>query len=142
MKTLFDTSVILDARDKNSPWQAWALSQLTEAVGSGGAVVNPIVLAESSVRAKDKVAVRSALEAWGITLVDLPRDAAGPAAEAFSVYLSRLKAEGKEGPRTPLPDFFIGAHALAADLPLATRDPKRFRTYFDAVKLVVPPTVE
>ena len=140
MMTLFDTSVILDARDKNSPWHPWALSQLTEAVSSGGAVVNPIVLAESSVRAKDKAAVRGALEAWGITLVDLPKEAAGPAAEAFSVYLARLKAEGKEGPRTPLPDFFIGAHARAANLPLATRDPQRFRTYFDAVKLVVPPT--
>ena len=139
MMTLFDTSVILDARDKNSPWHPWALSQLTEAVSSGGAVVNPIVLAESSVRAKDKAAVRGALEAWGITLVDLPKEAAGPAAEAFSVYLARLKAEGKEGPRTPLPDFFIGAHASVAGYELLTRDGTRYKTYFPKLTLIAPP---
>jgi predicted nucleic acid-binding protein len=138
MKTLFDTSVILDARDPSSAWHGWAVNALANAIGSGGAVVNPVVLAEVSVRAPEKAAVRRELESWGIEVVDLPKEAAEPAAAAFAVYLDRLKREGKTGPRTPLPDFFIGGHALASGYPLATRDTARIRTYFAPVALIQP----
>lgn len=37
-----------------------------------------------------------------------------------------------------LPDFFIGAHAAIAKLPLLTRDAKRHATYFPAVELIAP----
>jgi predicted nucleic acid-binding protein len=43
------------------------------------------------------------------------------------------------GPRTTLlADFFIGAHAEAAGLPILTRDPRRYRTYFPSVALITP----
>jgi predicted nucleic acid-binding protein len=35
-------------------------------------------------------------------------------------------------------DFFIGAHTLAAGLPLLTRDARRYRSYFPAVALITP----
>jgi predicted nucleic acid-binding protein len=44
------------------------------------------------------------------------------------------------GTRTsPLPDFYIGAHAEAAGYSLLTRDVPRYRTYFPTVPLIVPP---
>jgi predicted nucleic acid-binding protein len=97
------------------------------------------VVSESSVRAKTPEAVPGILQAMGFTLLPLPISAAVPAAKAFAVYLARLKKEGKtSSARSPLPDFFIGAHAEAEGLTLVTRDPDRIRTYFPLVKLVTP----
>ena len=37
---LFDTSVIIDARDPDSPWHSWAKEQIADAVAGDGAGVN------------------------------------------------------------------------------------------------------
>jgi predicted nucleic acid-binding protein len=37
-----------------------------------------------------------------------------------------------------LSDFFIGAHAAAEELPLLTRDARRYRNYFPTVQLITP----
>ena len=39
---------------------------------------------------------------------------------------------------SPLPDFYIGAHAATDGLTLVTRDVGRYRTCFPSVKLVTP----
>ena len=106
---LFDTSVIIDARDPSSPFHSWSKQQIAQAVGGDGAAVNPVVLAEASVRAVNKDSVPGLLTGFGMTLVDLPVSAAVPAAKAFAVDLDRRKAEGHElQSKMPLPDFLIG----------------------------------
>lgn len=136
---LFDTSVIIDARDPASPFHAWAKERIAEAVSTEGAGVNTVGIAEAAVRATDRDAVPKLLEGFGMTLLPLPVSAAVPAARAFAVYLDRLKREGKRTEsRMPLPDFLIGAHAEAEGLHLVTRDPDRVRTYFPKVPLVLP----
>jgi hypothetical protein len=92
---LFDTSVLIDARDAASPWHEWAKEQIALAVAGEGACTNTVVVSEASVRATDPDKVPKLLEQMGVTLVSLPVSAAVPAAKAFAAYLDRLKAEGK-----------------------------------------------
>ncbi len=64
---------------------------------------------------------------------ELPREALYLAAKAFKTYRQR------GGTKTsPLPDFFIGAHAQAAGFTLLTRDAARYQTYFPTVPLICP----
>ena len=48
---LFDTSVIIDARDADSPFHEWAKERIAEAVAGDGASANTVVVSEASVRA-------------------------------------------------------------------------------------------
>ena len=80
--TLVDTSVILDARDPDSPWHRWAIEQIAAAVSSEGAAVNPVILAEASVKASDRSTVASTLQSWGRQLLDLPPSIVAPTAAA------------------------------------------------------------
>jgi predicted nucleic acid-binding protein len=40
------------------------------------------------------------------------------------------------GRRSPLADFYIGAHAALGRTTLLTRDARRYRTYFPKLRLV------
>jgi predicted nucleic acid-binding protein len=40
--------------------------------------------------------------------------------------------------RSPLPDFYIGAHALTGGMTLLTRDARRYRSYFPALRVIAP----
>ena len=134
---LLDTSVLLDAFDPAAARHEWATEQIALAISTDGAAVNPVALAECSVRL-DVEAVKQRLRGQGIHLVSLPISASGAAARAFAVYLLRRKSS-TPAPRTPLPDFFIGAHAEAEGWTVVTNDAARFRTYFPKVKVVAPP---
>jgi hypothetical protein len=138
---LFDSSVVIDARDIDSPFHEWAMRQIAAAVQDGGEgrAVNTIVVSEASVRAENREAVPALLEGMGLRLVPLPVSAAIPAANAFAIYLDRLKQDGRKTEnRLPLPDFLIGAHAEADGMKLVTRDPDRVKTYFPDVRLITP----
>jgi predicted nucleic acid-binding protein len=39
---------------------------------------------------------------------------------------------------SPLPDFYIGAHAAIGGLEPLTRDAARYRSYFPKVEILVP----
>ena len=63
----------------------------------------------------------------------LPWKSAFLAGKCFMKY-----RRGKGAKTTPLPDFFIGAHAAVRGHRLLTRDAARFRTYFPTVELIAP----
>jgi predicted nucleic acid-binding protein len=63
----------------------------------------------------------------------LPFEAAFLAGQCFVKYRKRGGSR-----RSPLPDFYIGAHAAIADFTLLTRDASRYRTYFPTLRIVVP----
>ncbi len=69
----------------------------------------------------------------------LPRKEIEAVRDWIDNYLAKLKAEGKTPTsKVPLPDFFIAAHAQTERLKLATRDPRRARSYFPKVQLITP----
>jgi predicted nucleic acid-binding protein len=63
----------------------------------------------------------------------LPWEAAFLAGKCFLRYRRRGGAR-----RSPLPDFYIGAHAAISGLSLLTRDPARYRIYFPKLRLIAP----
>lgn len=132
MTTLVDTSVLLDVMAP-SRWREWSEQQLIEAADGGPMAINQIISAELAAGFASKDAFERTLQGVGLIRLNLPWAAAWLASRAFLTY----RQQG--GTRTaPLPDFFIGAHAEAADLALLTRDPARIRTYFPAVNVIAP----
>lgn len=136
--TLFDSSVIIDARETESPWQSWAKEQIKYFGSTEGAGVNVVALAEISVRVENPEAVAEMLVSWGMELLPLPVAAAAPAAKAFALHIKRRQKTSLLISKIPQPDFFIGAHAMAGGMKLVTRDPERIKTYFPSVELIVP----
>lgn len=130
--TLVDSSVLLDVIAP-SAWREWSEQRLAAAADAGPIAINQVIYAEVAAGYRTQERLERALSGVGVQRLNLPFSAAWRVARAFSEY----RRAG--GPRTvPLPDFFIGAHAAAASLPLLTRDPKRVRTYFAEVELIAP----
>ena len=81
----------------------------------------------------DAAKLDAVLEPLEIMRLQLPYRAAFLAGKAF------LKYRRQGGDRSsPLPDFYIGAHAVSEKMKLITRDTKRFRSYFPGINFVTP----
>ena len=130
---LVDTNVFVDVWSRDPAWAAWSEEALARAADSGPIGVNPIIYAELCLGFAEEAPLERALAAAGVRRLALPVAAAWPAARAFAAYRKR-----GGGRNTPLPDFFIGAHALVEELTLLTRDARRYRTYFPKLRLIAP----
>ncbi|MBX7159271.1 MAG: type II toxin-antitoxin system VapC family toxin [Acidimicrobiia bacterium] len=131
--TLVDSDVILDVATDDASWSARSAAALGRAADSGPLVVNPIVYAEVSIGFATIEALQVALPPDVFVREDLPWTAAFLAGKAFLGYRRKGGA-----PRSPLPDFYIGAHAAVSGHKLLTRDARRYRTSFPTVELVTP----
>jgi predicted nucleic acid-binding protein len=135
--TLVDTNVLLDIATNDSEWATWSLQQLDAATIRGPVLINAVIYAEFSVGYVRVEEVDKVLADVGLDLAEIPRAALFLAGKVFQRY----RAQG--GVRTGvLPDFFIGAHAAVSQLPLLTRDPRRYRTYFSGITLIAPNETE
>ena len=130
---LVDTNVILDVVQDHPEWRNWSQEQLEAASGRYELLVNPVIYAELSVGYRRIEELESMLARGGFRLEPLPREALFLAGKAFLKY--RRRGGGRTG---VLPDFFIGAHAAVAGIPLLTRDAGRYRTYFPKIQLINP----
>lgn len=133
MPVLVDTNVLLDVATEDPLWFDWSVSRLSQAANRGGLAINPIVYAELSVHYDTLEALEAALSGHPFARLALPWDAAFVAGKAYRRYRGRGGSK-----RSPLPDFYIGAHAAVAGLALLTRDAKRYRGYFPRLRLIAP----
>jgi predicted nucleic acid-binding protein len=74
---------------------------------------------------------RTGAETWPWREISISRTFL--AGKAFLAYRRRGGAK-----RSPIPDFYVGAHAVVGRMQLLTRDAARYRTYFPGLKLVAP----
>jgi predicted nucleic acid-binding protein len=96
-------------------------------------IINPIIYAEISVGFSRIEDLESALPKTLLEREPLPYEASFLAGKVFLSY--RRRGGNKT---SPLPDFFIGAHAAVSGYRLLTRDTKRYRTYFPKVERISP----
>jgi predicted nucleic acid-binding protein len=132
---LLDSNILLDIATSDPTWMAWSERQLRIAAAQGSVFINPIIYAEIAPAFATATELDRWLDADVFTRRPLLYAAAWLAAQAYVTY--RRSGGAKSA---PLPDFFIGAHALAEGLTLVTRDAARYRTYFPNVSLVAPPS--
>lgn len=130
---LVDANVLLDVLTDDPVWSGWSADKLEACAARSRLCINPIIFAEVSVGFERIEELDAALPPSDFTRLPLPWEAGFLAGKAFLRY---RRAKGVR--RSPLPDFFIGAHAAIAGLPLLTRDAQRYRTYFPTVELVAP----
>ena len=131
--TLVDSNVLLDVITADEEWLDWSAAALSRAADESALVVNPIVYAEVAARFARIEDLEEALPRAYYERRPLPWEAAFLAGQCFVKYRRRGGAR-----RSPLPDFYIGAHAAVEGLTLLTRDPRRYRTYFPALRLLAP----
>jgi predicted nucleic acid-binding protein len=130
---LIDSSVLLDILTEDPRWFDWSSEALERCAEDSVLVVNPIVYAEVSIRFETVEELETALPNSTFERRDIPWEAAFLAGKCFVRY---RRAGGLK--TTPLPDFFIGAHAAVEKLRLLTRDTGRYGTYFPTVRLIAP----
>ena len=133
MEILVDSNVILDIVTEDKKWFTWSSRTLEHYAENHILVINPIIYAEVSVSFERIEDLEEVLSPAYFRRDQLPWEAGFLAGKCFRDY--RRKGGDK---RSPLLDFFIGAHALIAEFSLLTRDIARYRTYFPKLNLISP----
>jgi hypothetical protein len=130
---LVDTNVLLDVATRDPVWEPWSRAALDAAQESASLVINAIVYGELAMGYPTLEDLDASLP------LDLYRREAVPFEAAFLASRSYREYLRRGGTRsTPLPDFYIGAHAAVAGYRLLTRDAARYRTYFPRLTLIAP----
>jgi predicted nucleic acid-binding protein len=130
---LVDSNVLLDVLSGDGPWLTWSETALAAAAEHSRLVINAVVYAEISVGYDSAEQLEIELPHNAFVREPIPFEAAFLAGKAFLAYRRR---GGRR--RSPLPDFFIGAHAAVAGYALLTRDPSRYETYFPTLQIIAP----
>lgn len=130
---LVDSSVILDVFLDDPEWGDWSEGVLSKLSETRSLLINPIIYTEISIGFERIEELEKAVAECGLKMEPIPREALFLAGKAYVRY---RKSKGKKV--SPLPDFFVGAHAAVEGLDLVTRDVKRIKTYFPSVKVISP----
>jgi predicted nucleic acid-binding protein len=127
---LVDSNVLIDVLTEHDEWFDWSASMVERAADDGELVINPIIYAEVSPQFDSIEDLDEALPAEYYRRAGLPWEAGFLAGKAFLAY-RRVR-------RSPLPGFYVGAHAAIEGLTLLTRDARRYRKYFRSLRIIAP----
>ena len=130
---LVDSNVLLDIVTNDPVWGDWSSRALERTADEAILVINAVIYAEVSIGFGAIEDLEDAMP------VDLYRREALPYEAGFlagKCFLRYRRGGGLK--RSPLPDFYIGAHAAVAGYRLLTRDATRYRTYFPGLVLIAP----
>ena len=130
---LVDSHILLDVFLDDPQWGKWSEDQLSTYGESQHLYINPIIYSEISMGFSRIEDLEHTVEEGGFRMLPLPKEALFLAGK---VFLQTRKRQGTK--RSPLPDFYIGAHAAVEGLTLLTRDQRRYRSYFPHVDIVGP----
>lgn len=132
-ETLVDSNVLLDVLTEDPTWFEWSARALERQGDRSVLVINPLVYAEVSVRFSRIEDLDDVVPVELFRRDPLPWQSGFLAGKCFSRYRAR-----GGGRRSPLPDFYIGAHAAVMGMTLLTRDGARYRSYFPTLEVVEP----
>jgi predicted nucleic acid-binding protein len=130
---LVDANVILDVVTDDPTWGGRSAAVLERLADEAVLVINPLIYAEVGVGFERIEDLERILPQDLYRRVALPYEAAFLAGKCFLAYRRRGGSR-----RSPLPDFYIGAHAAVAGYRLLTRDPRRYREYLPGLELIGP----
>jgi predicted nucleic acid-binding protein len=130
---LIDSNILIDIAVEHAVWTEPSRRAVQTLGRDRELVINAIVFAEVSVPFDRVEDIDERLPTDVFRREDIPWEAAFLAGKAFQSYRDSGGLR-----RSPLPDFFIGAHAAVRGYALLTRDPGGFRTYFPTVEVLEP----
>lgn len=130
---LVDSCVLLDLVTDDPNWAEWSEATLEKYSLTNSLFINSIVYTELSMGFEKVEELEAAIDLLNLKVIEMPREALFLTGK---VYLRYRKNKGTK--ISPLPDFFIGAHASVSQLNLITRDVNRYRTYFPNISLIYP----
>jgi predicted nucleic acid-binding protein len=130
---LVDSNILLDIGTNDPNWSQWSEEALTQCAEYTTLIINPIIYAEVSIGYTSIEALDAAVPSTIYQRRPLPWEAGFLAGKCFLLYRRR------GGLRTsPMPDFYMGAHAAVERLALLTRDAERYSNYFPKVPILHP----
>lgn len=130
---LVDSCILLDLFTDDPSWGDWSEIILNKYSQTNSLFINSIVYTEISIGFTHIEEVEKALSELDIKVLEMPREALFLTGKVF------LKYRRNKGTKTsPLPDFFIGAHASVSKLAVITRDSAKYKTYYPQLKLIHP----
>jgi len=130
---LVDSNILLDVIVQDPHWCEWSYAMLAKYGEKHTLIINPIIYAEISLEFETIEELDEVLAESLIKCRQIPYEAGFLAGRCFLKY---RKSGGQK--RSPLPDFFIGAHAAIENVALMTRDRARYETYFPSLRLITP----
>jgi hypothetical protein len=134
MTTAVDSMVLIDLFQHEPNWGSRAATAVDHAIRSGRLVVCDVVWAEVAGRFASDEVLATAMTELGVEFDGITETAATNAGRLWRAF---RRSGGVRRDRI-VPDFLVGAHALASADALLTRDRGFYRRYFKGLRIVEP----